>query len=94
MNERTGQIERSTEFGLKRRKARSEIGERGCSLTPRLFFDAEHSEDEERFILLGMSSVARVLVVVHCYRQSEEIGRIISARKATKSETRFYEEAI
>ena len=59
-----------------------------------LFYDPEHSEDEERFVLLGMSSGARTLVVVHCYRTSESLVRIISARKASKKELRFYEEGI
>ncbi len=58
----------------------------------RLIADPDHSNDEEeRFILLGMSGNLRLLIVVHCYRQSDEIIRIISARKANKSETKFYE---
>jgi len=60
----------------------------------RLFSDPEHWEAEERFILLGLSSAARTLVVVHCYRESDSLVRIISARKATKREVRFYEEGI
>jgi len=56
----------------------------------KLIDDPEHSEDEERFILLGLSSSLRVLVVCHCYRSSGNIIRIISARKATTSETKFY----
>ena len=60
----------------------------------RLFHDPEHSDEEERFVILGMSSVARVLVVVHCYRESDSLIRIISARKATRKEVRFYEERI
>jgi len=59
-----------------------------------LFHDPEHSEDEERFLLLGVGSAARILVVVHCYGESEDLVRIISARKATKKEARFYEEGI
>jgi uncharacterized DUF497 family protein len=59
----------------------------------RLFEDPEHSEAEERFILLGMSSAGRTLVV-HCYRESDSLVRIISARKAVKKEIRFYEEDI
>ena len=54
--------------------------------------DPDHSEDEDRFVLLGLSSALRLLVVVHCYRESEEVIRIISARKATKMETRHYSE--
>ena len=46
------------------------------------------------FILIGVSSTARPLVVVHCYKESDSVIRIISARKATKKEIRFYEEGI
>jgi uncharacterized protein len=60
----------------------------------RLFYDPEHSEREDRFILLGMSSAARILVVVHCCRESDSLVRIISARKATIKEIGSYEEAI
>jgi hypothetical protein len=60
----------------------------------RLFHDPEHSDDEDRFILIGMSSTARILVVVHCYRESDFVVRIISVRKATRKEVRFYEEGI
>ncbi|MBQ3611686.1 MAG: BrnT family toxin [Firmicutes bacterium] len=52
--------------------------------------DPEHSENEERFIILGESSRANLLVVCHCYRISETVIRIISARKATKTETKQY----
>ena len=57
-----------------------------------LIDDPEHSEDEERFILLGLSKKANLLVVCHCYRASETVIRIISARKATKNEAKQYEE--
>ncbi len=57
-----------------------------------LKFDSEHSEDEERFILLGLSSLANVLIVCHCYRGQDEKIRIISARKATKNEEKQYYE--
>jgi uncharacterized DUF497 family protein len=56
----------------------------------RLIDDPDHSDDEERFILLGLSSSLRVLVVVHCYRAQGNIIRIISARKATREEQRHY----
>ena len=46
--------------------------------------DPEHSEDEERFVILGFSLQANLLVVCHCYRASESVIRIISARKALK----------
>ena len=52
--------------------------------------DPDHSDDEERFIILGLSETVNVLVVCHCYRESETVIRIISARKATKTETEYY----
>ena len=55
-----------------------------------LFHDPDHSEDEDRFILLGVSFKLRILVVCHCFRESETVVRIISARKANKSEEREY----
>ena len=54
------------------------------------FFDEEHSADEERFIMLGMSSNAKLLVVCHCERSEGDVIRIISARKATRGEAAFY----
>jgi len=57
----------------------------------RLISDPDHSEDEERFILMGMSSQLRLLIVCHCERHSNTI-RIISARKADKFERKQYEE--
>ncbi len=54
-------------------------------------YDPDHSEEEERFLLLGLSSVLRVLVVCHCYRESDAQIRIISARKATRKESLTYE---
>ena len=54
------------------------------------FFDEEHSADEDRFLLLGMSSDARLLLVCHCEREGGEVIRIISARKATENEARHY----
>lgn len=54
--------------------------------------DPEHSEMEERFIILGLSKKANLLVVCHCYRDSDSVIRIISARKATKSEIKQYRE--
>jgi hypothetical protein len=52
--------------------------------------DPEHSGNEDRFILLGMSSALRTLVVSHCYREAPDIVRIISARKADPSERAQY----
>jgi len=54
------------------------------------FFDPDHSEDEDRFILLGISIRLRILVVCHCFRASETVVRIISARKADKVEAQDY----
>lgn len=54
-------------------------------------FDPDHSESEDRFILLGMSAILRILVVCHCYRADDSKIRIISARKATRNESSTYE---
>ncbi len=54
------------------------------------FFDEQHSQAEERFLLLGMSVHSKLLLVCHCERQGGEVIRIISARKATKRESAFY----
>ena len=54
------------------------------------FFDPDHSEDEDRFILLGISFKLRTLVVCHCFRESENVVRIISARKADRNEKHEY----
>ena len=56
-----------------------------------LIDDPEHSDDEDRFILLGLSAALRTLVVCHCYRERENTIRLISARKATKRERGEYE---
>ena len=58
------------------------------------FPDPDHSQAEERFIILGLSAALRVLVVCYCYRENVSTIRIISARKATKKETRFYGEHV
>lgn len=56
------------------------------------FYDPDTSElDEDRFLMLGLSSEARILIVCHCERDSGNTIRIISARKATKNERKFYE---
>ncbi len=60
----------------------------------RVFFDGDHSDDEDRYILIGMSSSRRLLLVVHCYRERDGVVRIISARKATRKERGVYEEGI
>jgi uncharacterized protein len=56
----------------------------------REYSDPDHSESEERFILLGLSRRPRVLVVCHCYREGESEIRIITARKADRDEEREY----
>ena len=53
-------------------------------------FDPDHSAIEDRYLLLAMSSKARLLVVSHCFRKDEDEIRIISARKATKTESTQY----
>ena len=52
--------------------------------------DPEHSGEEERFIILGLSCKTNLLIVCHCYRSSDTAVRIISARKATKKESSYY----
>jgi uncharacterized DUF497 family protein len=51
-----------------------------------LIHDPDHSLEEDRFVLLGMSFKLRLLIVCHCYRKAENVIRIISARKATRTE--------
>jgi uncharacterized DUF497 family protein len=58
-----------------------------------LIADPDHSESEDRFVLLGMSVRSRLLVVCHCDLESEDVIRIISARRATARERRHYLEA-
>lgn len=54
------------------------------------FFDPDHSDDEDRFILLGISFKLKVLVVCHCFRERDRVIRIISARKADSDEEQEY----
>ena len=54
------------------------------------FFDPDHSADEDRFLMLGISFRLRVLVVSHCFRVNDDVIRIISARKADKAEEADY----
>ena len=82
------------------KKAKSNIEKHGVSFEEAstffydedavLFDDPDHSEDEDRFILLGMSIKANVLIVCHCTRENDSVIRIISARKATKTELEDY----
>ena len=55
-----------------------------------LFDDPDHSDEEDRFLILGLSQRENLCIVSHCYRGADEIIRIISARKATNTETGFY----
>jgi len=55
------------------------------------FFDDGNADTEERFVMLGMSEELRILVVCHCERSEGKTIRIISARKATANERKFYE---
>lgn len=54
------------------------------------FADPDHSSVEERFLMLGLSIRLRTLVVCHCYRESESVVRLISARKADRDEEKEY----
>jgi len=54
------------------------------------FFDPDHSKNEDRFIMLGLSYRLRILIVCHCLRKDDSEIRIISARKATKKEQKVY----
>jgi uncharacterized protein len=54
------------------------------------YFDPDHSQDEDRFIMLGISLKLRVLVVCHCFRAGDSIIRLISARRANKEEAKTY----
>ena len=54
------------------------------------FFDPDHSDDEDRFILLGISFKLKILIVCHCFRESDTVIRIISARKADSHEENEY----
>jgi len=89
------------EFEWSQAKARANLRKHGISFEEaksvfydeyaRQFFDEDHSKDEERFLLLGKSNRSRILIVCHCERESGDIIRIISARKATAKERKFYE---
>ena len=81
-----------TESNLKKHKISFEEAQTVFSdPNARMIFDPEHSSDEDRFILLGISSGLRLLVVCHCYMEDYMVIRIISARKANKNEQKQYE---
>ena len=87
-------------FAWDRRKARSNLVKHGVAFeeaqsvfldeSARLIDDPDHSEDEDRFLLLGYSFQARCLIVSHCCRQSDSVIRLISARRATAQEENVY----
>lgn len=54
------------------------------------FYDEGHTDVEDRFLMLGMSNQSKLLLVCHCVRDDESTIRIISARRATKSESKLY----
>ena len=55
-----------------------------------LLDDPDHSDEEDRFVILGLSALLRALVVCHCYREDNDVIRIISARRANRAEQRAY----
>ena len=57
-------------------------------------YDKEHSDDEDRFKIIGVSWKLRELTVCHCLREDDDVTRIISARRATKSESKLYERGL
>jgi uncharacterized DUF497 family protein len=56
----------------------------------KIIYDPDHSKEEDRFIILGLSKLLNLLIVCHCYKEKEEQIRIFSARKATKNEEKQY----
>ena len=88
------------EFAWDPRKARSNLAKHGIAFdeaqtvflddNARLMSDPDHSNEEERFVILGYSSMSSCLIVNHCYRESESIIRLISARRATLAEESTY----
>jgi uncharacterized DUF497 family protein len=56
----------------------------------KIIYDPDHSKEEDRFIILGLSKALNLLIVCHCYKEQEEQIRIFSARKATKNEKKQY----
>jgi uncharacterized DUF497 family protein len=56
----------------------------------KIIHDPDHSDEEDRFIILGLSKTLNLLVVCHCYRDNDEVIRIITARRATKNEETSY----
>lgn len=90
----------SLQFEWDPRKATANLKKHGISFEEaksvfyddraRLIDDPDHSDEEDRFVLLGLSHTLRVVVVCHCYRGDGDVIRIISARKATARESKAY----
>jgi len=90
----------SLRFEWEPRKASANLKKHGISFeeaksvfydeNAKLISDPDHSEDEDRFILLGVSYSLRVILVCHCYRSGDNVVRIISARKASPKESKAY----
>ncbi len=88
------------QFEWDERKEKANVKKRGISFAEARtafhdenaiqYVDPDHSDDEDRFILLGISFRLRILVVCHCFRQSDTVIRIISARKADGDEENEY----
>lgn len=81
-------------------KAEANLAKHGVSLDEAMtvfyddwaveFYDDEHSEWEDRFLLLGLSDRTRLLMVCHCHQVDESVTRLISARRATQNEAKYY----
>ena len=82
--------ENRRKHGVSFEEAKSAFFDENARVIP----DPEHSDDESRFILLGLSVRLRLLVVVHCYVRADDVVRIVSARKADPSERDQYAELL
>ena len=80
-------IENREKHGVSFEEARAAFLDENARVVP----DPDHSEDEARFVLLGLSISLRVLLICHCYRQGGEVIRIVSARKADRDEIKQYQ---
>ncbi len=88
------------QFEWDARKASANVKKHGISFdeartvffdeNAKLINDPDHSLDEDRFVLLGLSSTLKVVLVCHCYREHGNVIRIISARKTTSHESKQY----
>jgi len=82
--------ENQRKHGISFEEAKSAFFDENARVIP----DPEHSNEEDRFVLLGLSVRLRLLVVVHCYFEADDVVRIISARKADPSERKQYAELL